>query len=161
MELRKEEIERLIAAAADMRKRSYAPYSHYHVGAALLIGNGQIYTGCNIENAAYTPTICAERTAIFKAVSEGERDFRAIAVIGGAEGGPTDYASPCGVCRQVMREFCSPETFPVILAKNREEYVICTLAELLPRAFGPEVLNKASVAALEVKEDKSAVCRSE
>lgn len=134
------EIQSLIEQAADMMQRSYAPYSHYHVGAALLTADGRVYTGCNIENAAYTPTICAERVAIFKAVSEGVRDFAAIAIIGGPDGQPVGYASPCGVCRQVMMEFCDPDTFQVIVAKDRDHYVVKTLAEFLPMGFGPKDL---------------------
>ena len=121
---------------------SYAPYSHFHVGAVLLAKNGTYYTGCNIENAAYTPTNCAERTAFFKAVSEGMRDFQAICIVGGKDGVPTEYAAPCGVCRQVMMEFCDPETFQIILAVSREKYDIFTLKELLPFGFGPDNLKK-------------------
>ena len=130
----------LMSEAQKARQKSYSPYSHFRVGAALLTKSGKIYTGCNIENAAYTPTVCAERTAIFKAVSDGERDFEALAVIGGAEGETADFCAPCGVCRQVMREFCNPETFRVILAKSVEEYQEFTLKELLPLGFGPENL---------------------
>ena len=137
-------IRTLIAAACDARKLSYTPYSHYRVGAALLTGDGQIITGCNIENAAYTPTNCAERTAFFKAVSEGIRDFRAIAVMGSPEDDGdvlTQYAYPCGVCRQVMMEFCEPEEFQVIVAKSLDDYRVMTLREILPEGFGPENLN--------------------
>ena len=130
----------LIAAALEARKRSYAPYSHYHVGAALWTQSGKLYTGCNIENASYTPTNCAERTAIFKAVSEGVRDFQAICIVGGKNGVLTEYAAPCGVCRQVMMEFCDPETFQIILAVDKEKYDIFTLNELLPLGFGPSNL---------------------
>lgn len=136
-------IQELITRALAQRTLAYAPYSHFMVGAALLAKNGSIYTGCNIENAAFTPTNCAERTAIFKAVSEGVRDFDAIAIVGGradnedpATGGVTEYTAPCGVCRQVMCEFCVPETFLVILAKNTQDYRLYTLAELLPECFG-------------------------
>ena len=114
----KEQIQELISAAMAQLGRAYAPYSHFKVGAALLTEEGRIYTGCNIENAAYTPTNCGERTAFFKAVSEGERSFRAICIVGGMDGVPTDYTAPCGVCRQVMMEFCSPEEFEVILARG-------------------------------------------
>lgn len=137
-------IRTLIAAAYDARKLSYTPYSHYRVGAALLTGDGQIITGCNIENAAYTPTNCAERTAFFKAVSEGIRDFRAIAVMGSPESDGdvlTQYAYPCGVCRQVMMEFCNPSDFQIIVAKSMEDYRVSTLREILPDGFGPENLN--------------------
>ena len=127
----------LIRLALEAREMAYVPYSHYMVGAALLTKAGKVYKGCNIENASYTPTNCAERTAFFKAVSEGERGFAAIAIVGGYAGAPKDYAYPCGVCRQVMMEFCDPETFRIILAKSREEYEIFTLKELLPLGFGP------------------------
>ena len=116
---------------------SYVPYSHFHVGAALLAKNGTYYTGCNIENAAYTPTNCAERTAFFKAVSEGVREFQAICIVGGKDGVLTEYAAPCGVCRQVMMEFCDPETFQIILAVSKDKYDIFALKELLPLGFGP------------------------
>ena len=129
-------IERLIGTAIRQLDFSYAPYSGFKVGAALLTKNGEIYTGCNIENAAYTPTNCAERTAIFKAVSEGVRDFQAICIVGGKDGVLTEYAAPCGVCRQVMMEFCDPETFQIILAVDKEKYDIFTLKELLPLGFG-------------------------
>ena len=104
--------------------------------------NGSVYTGCNIENAAYTPTNCAERTAFFKAVSEGVKEFDAICIVGGKDGGLTEYAPPCGVCRQVMMEFCDPETFQIILATDLEHYDIYTLKELLPLGFGPGNLKK-------------------
>ena len=107
------------------------------VGAELLAKNGSVYTGCNIENAAYTPTNCAERTAFFKAVSEGVKEFDAICIVGGKDGVLTEYAPPCGVCRQVMMEFCDPETFQIILATDLEHYDIYTLKELLPLGFGP------------------------
>ena len=132
-------IRTLITTAIHARKRSYSPYSHYQVGAALLSGDGQVVTGCNIENAAYTPTNCAERTAFFKAVSEGCRDFRAIAIVGSPEGDVlTQYAYPCGVCRQVMMEFCNPSDFQIIVAKSEDDYLVKTLQELLPEGFGPD-----------------------
>lgn len=135
-------IKNLISKALEMRAFSYVPYSSYAVGAALLTESGKVYTGCNIENAAYTPTVCAERTAFFKAVSEGEKKFTAIAICGGPEGkNPVSFAPPCGVCRQVMREFCSPEDFNIILAKNKDNYKVFKLKELLPEGFGPEFLN--------------------
>lgn len=135
-------IQTLITAAYDARKLSYTPYSHYQVGAALLAENGQVITGCNIENAAYTPTNCAERTAFFKAISEGIRDFQAIAVMGSPEGDVlTQYAYPCGVCRQVMMEFCKPEEFQVIVAKSSDDYRVMMLQELLPEGFGPDNLS--------------------
>jgi cytidine deaminase len=104
----------LMQAAAEARRMAYAPYSHFCVGAALLTADGQVYTGCNIENAAYTPTNCAERTAFFKAVSEGHRQFEAIAVIGGPENETGGFCPPCGVCRQVMAEFCD-QNFRILL----------------------------------------------
>ena len=130
----------LIGEALSMRTRSYIPYSGFAVGAALLTDSGKIYGGCNIENAAYPATICAERTAMVKAVSEGERGFRAIAIAGGKEGDPEGYSYPCGTCRQVMREFCDSGTFVVIVARSTEDYKIFTLEELLPNSFGPESL---------------------
>ena len=126
----------LVKKAFEAQKRSYAPYSNFNVGAALLGTNGKIYEGCNIENAAYTPTNCAERTAIFKAVSEGVREFDTICIVGGKDGILTEYTAPCGVCRQVMMEFCDPETFRIILAIDKEHYDIYTLKDLLPLGFG-------------------------
>lgn len=136
----KEQIQELITTAMDQLTYSYVPYSHFRVGAALLAKDGKIYTGCNIENAAYTPTNCAERTAFFKAVSEGVKSFRAICVVGGPEGRLESYTPPCGVCRQVMMEFCDPEEFEIILAVGTEDYKVYTLQELLPQGFGPENL---------------------
>ena len=130
----------LIHQALEAREMAYVPYSKYMVGAALLTKKGKVYKGCNIENAAYTPTNCAERTAFFKAVSEGDREFEAIAIVGGYKGAPTSYAYPCGVCRQVMMEFCNPEKFRIITAVSEEKYIEKTLAELLPDGFGPENL---------------------
>lgn len=131
-------IQDLITAAITARKKSYSPYSHYQVGAALLTGDGQIVMGCNIENAAYGPSNCAERTAFFKAVSEGIREFCAIAIVGSPEGDElTQYAYPCGVCRQVMMEFCDPEEFQIIVARSGKDYRLMTLRELLPEGFGP------------------------
>ena len=130
----------LIKQAIAAMQAAYAPYSHFRVGAALLTRSGRIYQGGNIENAAYTPTNCAERTAFFKAVSEGEREFAAICVVGGKDGVLTDYAAPCGVCRQVMMEFCNPESFLVILAMNENTYQEYTLKQLLPEGFGPKSL---------------------
>lgn len=128
----------LIKEAFLARNSSYAPYSHFHVGAALLASSGKIYRGCNIENAAHTPSCCAERTAFFKAISSGEREFKAIAVVAAAADTPLEefeYCAPCGVCRQVMVEFCDLDDFEVILAKNEEEYKIYSLNELLPLSF--------------------------
>ena len=133
----------LISHALQARKQSYSPYSHFQVGAALLSKDGNLYTGCNIENAAYTPGNCAERTAFFKAVREGVREFSSIAIVGGPEGADTlDLCAPCGVCRQVMMEFCDPKTFEVILAKDPEHYEIFTLEQILPMGFGPKDLVK-------------------
>ena len=131
----------LIRAAIEAMGRSYSPYSHFQVGAALLARSGKIYQGCNIENAAYTPTNCAERTAFFKAISVGEREFSAICVVGGKDGVLRSYAPPCGVCRQVMREFCDPEKFVIILAASPEDYETFLLKDLLPMGFGPENLD--------------------
>ena len=138
--MEKQQIKTMIQTALAQLTYSYTPYSGFKVGAALLAKNGQIYTGCNIENAAYTPTNCAERTAFFKAVSEGVREFDAICIVGGKDGIVTVYAPPCGVCRQVMMEFCDPETFQIILAVNEEHYEIYTLKEMLPKGFGPSNL---------------------
>lgn len=129
-------IEKLIDIAIEQLEFSYTPYSNFKVGAALLTRSGEIYTGCNIENASYTPTNCAERTAFFKAVSEGVRDFQAICIVGGKDGKLTEYTAPCGVCRQVMMEFCNPKTFQIILAVDKERYEIYTLEELMPLGFG-------------------------
>lgn len=137
--LSQEGIKELIGKAIEARRNSYSPYSHYQVGAALLTADGRIVTGCNIENAAYGPSNCAERTAFFKAVSDGLREFSAIAIVGSPEGETfSQYAYPCGVCRQVMQEFCEPESFQIIVAKSKEDYRVMTLAELLPEGFGPE-----------------------
>lgn len=134
-------IEELIGLAIGQLAYSYAPYSAFRVGAALLTKKGVVYTGCNIENAAYSPSNCAERTAFFKAVSEGEHEFRAICIVGGQEGALTGYTAPCGVCRQVMMEFCDPKEFLVILAVSKTNYKMFTLQELLPLGFGPENLS--------------------
>ena len=130
----------LLKLALEARKMAYTPYSGFKVGAALLTKEGKVYQGCNIENAGYTPTNCAERTAFFKAVSEGEREFEAIAIVGGKGELPDDYAWPCGVCRQVMMEFCDPKSFRVITAISETEYVERTLSEMLPHGFGPNNL---------------------
>ena len=132
----------LIELAKKAAKNAYAPYSHYTVGAALLCKSGKVFLGCNIENAAYSPTSCAERTAFFKAVSEGEREFSAIAVVGGYELDFKDYFTPCGVCRQVMAEFCDMNTFKVILGKNGGEFKTFTLEEILPFGFSPQNLKE-------------------
>ena len=134
------QIQTLIRTAIAQLSYAYTPYSNFRVGAALLAKNGKVYGGCNIENAAYGPSNCAERTAFFKAVSEGVKEFDAICIVGGKDGVLETYTSPCGVCRQVMMEFCNPETFQIILAISKEEYKIFTLKELLPIGFGPENL---------------------
>lgn len=126
--------------AIEYRSRSYAPYSHFQVGAALLTKDGEIFGGCNIENAAYTPSNCAERTAIFKAVSEGKKEFCAIAIVGGKQDGELQFCSPCGVCRQVLVEFCNPETFVVYLGTSPKDYKGYLLKDLLPFGFGPNNL---------------------
>ncbi len=128
--------------AKKAREHAYAPYSHFLVGAALLTKSGKIYHGCNIENAAYSPGNCAERTAFFRAVYQGEREFEKIAVAGGPKGREADkLCAPCGVCRQVMMEFCDPETFQIILADGKGGCLQHSLKELLPLGFGPENLN--------------------
>lgn len=128
----------LMKIAMKAREKAYAPYSGYRVGAALLCEDGTVYTGCNIENAAYTPTNCAERTAFFKAVSEGQRHFVKIAVAGGRE--TAAPCMPCGVCRQVMAEFCRPESFKIVYLDDSGEIGEMLLKELLPKSFGPENL---------------------
>lgn len=128
-------IKELIQTALDARKNAYAPYSHYQVGAALLSSDGTIYSGCNIENASYGATNCAERTTFFSAVSEGKRDFLAIAITGGLEGEEiSDYAVPCGICRQIMQEFCGDD-FQVIVAKSTEDFRQYPFSEILPFGF--------------------------
>ena len=130
----------LVRLALEARKLAYAPYSGYTVGAALLAVDGHRYLGGNIENASYGATNCAERTAFFKAVYDGHRDFAAIAVCGGKDGVITGAFPPCGVCRQVMREFCAPDDFKIYLAKSPEDYREFTLEQILPMGFGPENL---------------------
>ena len=130
----------LIRAAFAAREKAYTPYSGFQVGAALLAKDGTVYGGCNIENASYGATNCAERTAFFRAVFDGKRDFSAIAVVGGKTGGEYVEAWPCGICRQVMMEFCDPEAFRVILYNGKETETY-TLAELLPLGFGPSKLD--------------------
>ncbi len=131
----------LCSAAVDAIKNAYAPYSGYKVGAALLTKSGKVYTGCNIENASYSPTVCAERTAVFKAVSDGERDFLKIAVAGGKNGEIAGEFPPCGVCRQVMSEFCSAD-FEVLVVKGENSFTEYKLSEILPYSFNPDHLNK-------------------
>ncbi len=130
----------LIREAIEARNMAYTPYSHFRVGAALLGASGKVYRGCNIENAAYTPCNCAERTAFFKAVSEGETSFLAIAIVGGKEDGPLEFTGPCGVCRQVMMEFCDEEAFRILLAVSPQKWREYSLKELLPQGFGPRNL---------------------
>lgn len=133
---------KLCLAAVSAMKNSYSPYSGYRVGAALLTESGKIFSGCNIENSAFSPTVCAERVAIFKAVSEGEKRFSAIAVAGGKDGSIQGEFPPCGVCRQVMAEFCSPD-FKILAVSNSDgDYSEHTLSELLPMSFSPENLEK-------------------
>ncbi len=135
-----EVIKKLSEAALDVRKKAYCPYSGFAVGAALLAKSGEIYTGVNIENAAFTPTNCAERTAFFKAVSEGEREFTAIAIAGGISGeAPVEYAYPCGICRQVMQEFCRDD-FVIYVVNSEQDYQRYTLKELLPFGFGGDAI---------------------
>ena len=143
--LEKEIEKQIIAKAFEMKAKAYCPYSKYQVGAGLLTKSGKIYGGHNIENSSYPATVCAERTAVFKAVSEGDREFKAIAICGGAvgtisKGLETDYAFPCGVCRQVMREFTNPKEFKVYVCASEDKYKVYTLEELLPHSFGPEFL---------------------
>lgn len=131
------EYSELIEQAVKAKQFSYAPYSDFHVGAALLGKSGKVYLGCNIENAAYTPTNCAERTAVFKAVSEGERDFLAIAIVGDGE----EYLAPCGVCRQVLTEFVNPKEFDIIMVEKNQKYKKMTLEQLFPESFSKSNLN--------------------
>ncbi len=132
----------LYDTAVKMREHSYAPYSRFRVGAALLAKDGTVWTGCNIENASYGACNCAERTAFFKAVSEGVKGFSAIAIAGGPEDAETlEFCPPCGICRQVMMEFCGQD-FRIILGNSAGEMKCLTLAELLPYGFGPGDLNQ-------------------
>ena len=132
--------EELVKSALEARERAYTPYSHFKVGAALLTAEGEVIQGCNIENASYGATNCAERTAFFKAVSEGERTFTAIAIAGGTVGeDPVEYAYPCGICRQVMQEFCTDD-FVIYVVKNEQDYQSYTLKELLPYGFGGDAI---------------------
>ena len=132
----------LVKEALAAREMAYIPYSHFAVGAALLTKEGKIYRGCNIENAAFGPTNCAERTAFFKAVSEGEKEFAAIAIVGGPKDNPpADYCYPCGVCRQVMAEFCTDD-FVVIIGKTEDDYRVHSLNDVLPFTFREPDLHK-------------------
>ncbi len=133
--IRPEEREKMLDLAFEAMERAYTPYSHFQVGACLKGASGKYYLGCNIENASYTPTNCAERTAVFKAVSEGERSFESIVIVCSGK----SPASPCGVCRQVLREFCKDD-MPVVFADGKRSYIESTLGELLPHSFGPEDL---------------------
>lgn len=135
--LTQQEIDRLLDLAEEARDHSYAPYSKYHVGAALLTADGQVYQGCNIENAAFTPTNCAERTAFFKAVYDGHRAFKAIAVIATGE----EMGFPCGVCRQVMAEFCDRDFIIITANKDRSKVDVSPFETLLPHSFGPKDLD--------------------
>lgn len=147
-EISSETSSRLIKEAMIARQQAYCPYSHYAVGAALLTSDGAVIRGCNVENASYGATICAERNAIFSAVGSGYRKFRALALVSGPEALSGEmlseqslpYPSPCGICRQALREFVNPEIFPVILARSIEDYKVMTLDELLPASFGPDYL---------------------
>ena len=132
----------LMQQAIEARDYSYSPYSGYRVGAALLSEDGRVFRGCNVENAAFSPGVCAERTAFVKAVSEGVQTFRAIAIVGGPADGGLEMAPPCGVCRQVMMEFCNPKTFEIVLGTSTEELQVYKLEELLPLGFGPGNLGK-------------------
>lgn len=129
----------LIQAALRARENAYAPYSGFRVGAALLAQDGTVYTGCNVECASFSVTNCAERTALFKAVSEGERHFTALAVVGGKDDTPQAEITPCGVCRQALYEFCGGDLI-VLMAQDEAHFTRCTLAELLPAGFGPKAL---------------------
>ena len=131
----------LVIEAINAMKNSYSPYSDFKVGAALLTANGKVYTGCNIENVAFGPSICAERVAFFKAISEGEKNFSKIAVVGGKNGIISSATPPCGVCRQVMREFCSDD-FEILIVRENENYDKVLLKDLLPQSFKPEILSK-------------------
>ena len=136
--LTKELEQKLMATAIEYRKRSYSPYSNFQVGAALLAKDGTIFGGCNVESASFSPTNCAERTALFKAVSDGVTEFEAIAIVGGKADGPLEFCSPCGVCRQALVEFCNPKEFTVLLGTSEEDYKGYSLEELLPYSFTPK-----------------------
>ncbi len=131
----------LVKLAFEGREHAYAPYSHWTVGAALLCEDGSVYQGCNVENAAYGPSNCAERTAFFRAAYEGQRHFEAIAIVGGPQGQEApEYCAPCGVCRQVMQEFCNPESFRIVLGRSDGSRKVYLLKELFPEGFGPDNL---------------------
>lgn len=137
-----EQKKELFTIAKHMLNFSYVPYSNFKVGAALITKDGKIFTGCNVENAAYGPSNCAERTAFFKAISEGELSFEGIMIVGGPNGIIKDYCAPCGVCRQVMMEFCNPETFSIFLAKDENDIIEYKLKSLMPLGFGNADLKK-------------------
>lgn len=137
-----EQKKELFTIAKHMLNFSYAPYSNFKVGTALITKDGKIFTGCNVENAAYGPSNCAERTAFFKAISEGELSFEGIMIVGGPNGIIKDYCAPCGVCRQVMMEFCNPETFSIFLAKDENDIIEYKLKNLMPLGFGNADLKK-------------------
>lgn len=137
--------DKLIASAINARKKAYVPYSKFKVGAALLTNDDKVYEGFNIECAAYSVCNCAERTALFRAVYDGYRDFSAIAVVGGPESEEdvlSSYCSPCGMCRQALREFCDPDKMKIILAKSTDDFKVYTLSDMLPESFGPDNLGK-------------------
>ncbi|MEE3411239.1 MAG: cytidine deaminase [Treponema sp.] len=140
--MKKTQQEELLKKAKEMLAFSYTPYSNFKVGAALLSKSGKVFGGCNIESAAYGPSNCAERTAFFNAVSSGERNFEAIAIVGGPDGVIKDFCPPCGVCRQVMMEFCEPKKFKIILQNALGKIKEFTLEELLPLGFGPANLTE-------------------
>ncbi len=131
----------LVLKAVEAMRNSYSPYSNFKVGAALLTESGKVYTGCNIENVAFGPSICAERVAFFKAISENEKNFLKIAVVGGKDGIISSSTPPCGVCRQVMREFCNDD-FEILIVRENENYDKVLLKDLLPQSFKPEILSK-------------------
>lgn len=133
--------QQLIRIAINNLHSSYAPYSQFNVSAAVVMKSGKIYTGANVENASYPAGICAERTAISHAIQSGEKEILGIAIVGGKNHNITDYCAPCGICRQVMREFCNPKNMHIIVAKSETDYKDYTLEELLPESFGPESLN--------------------
>ena len=135
-----DKIQEMIAEAIENLKNSYAPYSHFNVSAVVLMSSGKTYSGVNVENSAFPVTSCAERSALFHAVSEGERKLEKIVIVGGKNGVIDDYCMPCGMCRQAMREFSNPQEMEVIIAKSIDDYKVFTLEELLPNSFGPEDL---------------------
>ena len=134
------DLSELAAKALAAQAAAYAPYSRFRVGAAALAASGRVYAGANVENASYGATVCAERSAIFAAVNAGERRLAALAVAGGPDAGVADFCPPCGICRQVMREFCDPERFHVVVARSAADFKVYTLAQLLPESFGPASL---------------------